>query len=327
MEWYPLKFEPILKKVIWGGCDICRFKSFHPRESGVGESLELSQLPGLVSVVANGDLKGLSLTQLIERDPVGLLGRSVVDRYGATFPLLIKFIDAASDLSIQVHPDDVLAWDRHRTSGKTEMWYVIDAKPGAKLIAGFSKEIDKEEYERRIEDNTIEEVLRTYDVHVGDVFFLPAGRVHSIGAGIFVAEIQQSSDVTYRLYDYNRTDADGHLRELHTDLAKAAIDFTASDDSQITVSPSDAPTTPLVSCAYFTTNRLALEGATKSCLRDYSDIDSFVVGVCAKGEGILRCGDRVQPFRQGDTLLLPASVSRAEWSTSSELILLETYIL
>ena len=207
---YPFTFKPILKKVIWGGSAICPFKGITPVENGVGESWELSHVEGNYSVVANGELEGKSLDDLIQSYGKQLLGEKVVERFGTTFPLLIKFIDARDHLSIQVHPDDELAKKRHNSFGKTEMWYVIKAEKGAGLYSGFSQQIDAEEYVKRVENNTIMDVLQRYDVHEGDVFFLPAGRVHAIGAGCFIAEIQQTSNITYRIYDYNRKDAQGN---------------------------------------------------------------------------------------------------------------------
>lgn len=210
---YPFTFKPILKKVIWGGSDICPFKGITPVENGVGESWELSHVEGNYSIVDNGELEGKSLDELIRSYGKELLGEKVMERFGTTFPLLIKFIDARDNLSIQVHPDDELAKKRHNSFGKTEMWYVIKAEKGAGLYSGFSEQIDAEEYVKRVENNTIMDVLQRYDVNEGDVFFLPAGRVHAIGAGCFIAEIQQTSNITYRIYDYNRKDANGNGRE------------------------------------------------------------------------------------------------------------------
>ena len=210
---YPFTFEPILKKIIWGGSDICPFKGISPVQEGIGESWELSHVEGNYSVVANGELKGQSLDDLIRTYGKQLLGEHVMEQFGTTFPLLIKFIDARDNLSIQVHPDDELAKKRHNSFGKTEMWYVVKATPDAALYSGFSQQIDAEEYVKRVENNTIMDVLQRYNVHEGDVFFLPAGRVHAIGSGCFIAEIQQTSNITYRIYDYNRKDANGKGRE------------------------------------------------------------------------------------------------------------------
>src|SRR5690554_6659874 len=204
---YPLKFRPILKPVIWGGSDICRFKNIQPERDGIGESWEISGVKGNVSVVSNGDLSGTSLDEMIQTYKGALVGNKIYEKFGNTFPLLIKFIDARDDLSIQVHPDDKLAKERHNSFGKTEMWYVIKATTGAFLYSGFEKQITPEEYVETVHNNTFTDTLKRFEVQEGDVFFLPAGRVHAIGAGCFIAEIQQTSDITYRIYDYNRKDA------------------------------------------------------------------------------------------------------------------------
>jgi len=344
---YPLKFEPIFKKVLWGGSGICRFKKLAVRESGIGESWELSQVPGSVSVIANGELAGKSLAEVIEASPETLMGKTVHARFGNDFPLLVKFIDAEADLSIQVHPDDALARERHNSSGKTEMWYVIASKPRSKLVSGFSQQIDAAEYERRIANDTIEEVLQYHKVTSGDVFFLPAGRVHAIGGGIFIAEIQQSSNITYRLYDYNRKDAEGNRRELHTEQARDAIDYTVYKDYKTTYQPLENLVVPLVSCPYFTTNRIQLKAenpgmetvvlngrelqmsmtGTIEMERDYAALDSFVIYVCMKGDGCIRYGDGLElPISQGETVLLPAILKNTTLSTNTALLLLETYI-
>ena len=210
------KFRPILKSMLWGGEKLIPFKGIASDMKQVGESWEISGVKDNESIVADGPDAGMTLPQLLERDGALLLGKENYKRFGNEFPLLIKFIDAREDLSIQVHPDDKLAWERHQSKGKTEMWYVVDAEPGSRLRSGFAKEVTPEEYEASIADNTITNLLAEYDIHAGDLFFLPAGRVHSIGAGAFIAEIQQTSNITYRIYDFNRCDANGNPRELHT---------------------------------------------------------------------------------------------------------------
>ena len=256
MNLYPLKFSPILKSIIWGGSDICKFKGITPQQDGIGESWEISGVENNVSVVDNGDLRGLNLQNLIAQYKESLVGKHVFEKFGATFPLLIKFIDARDNLSIQVHPDDELGMKRHNSFGKTEMWYVINATPGAFLYSGFAKSLSPDEYVKSIEDNTFVDYLAKHDVKKGDSFFLPAGRVHAIGAGTFIAEIQQTSNITYRIYDYNRKDANGNGRELHTELAKDAIDFKLYDNYKIDYSHKANETVPLESCQYFTTNLL-----------------------------------------------------------------------
>ena len=278
---YPLTFEPILKSVIWGGSEICPFKGLKETRDGIGESWELSHVEGNYSVVANGELAGKSLDELIKTYGPQLVGKQVMERFGTTFPLLIKFIDARDNLSIQVHPDDELAKKRHGSFGKTEMWYVIKASEKATLYSGFSQQIDADEYVRRVQDNTIMDVLKRYDVKAGDVFFLPAGRVHAIGAGCFIAEIQQTSNITYRIYDYNRKGADGKPRELHTELAKDAIDYTVYPDYRTPYVPEKNAQVSLAECRYFTTNLFNIDEVVE---RDFETLDSFVVYICMEGE-------------------------------------------
>ncbi|MDR0348505.1 MAG: class I mannose-6-phosphate isomerase, partial [Tannerella sp.] len=270
---YPFIFKPILKEIIWGGTDIRPFKGLSPTGRKTGESWELSHVEGNFSIVANGVLEGKTIGELIETYGGRLVGEQVLARFGKTFPLLIKFIDARDNLSIQVHPDDELARKRHHSFGKTEMWYVIKAAPDAVLYSGFSKQIDAGEYLQRIAEGTIMDVMKRYAVNEGDVFFLPAGRVHAIGSGCFIAEIQQTSNITYRIYDYNRKDANGNERELHTALAKDAIDYTVSTDYRTHYVPQKDKAVELVRCSYFTTSLLDLDQPVK---RDLSMLDSFV---------------------------------------------------
>ena len=251
---YPLKFRPILKSIIWGGSDISKFKNIELIQDGIGESWEISGVQGDISIIENGHLAGTSLQDLLAESREQLVGSEVYHKFGNKFPLLIKFIDAQDDLSIQVHPDDKLAGERHNSFGKTEMWYVVKAAPGAFLYTGFEKEISPDEYEKSIEDNSFTHSLKKHEVKEGDVFFLPAGRVHAIGAGCFIAEIQQTSNITYRIYDYNRKDAQGNSRELHTELAKDAIDFKLYNTYQTEYNKELNKPVELVTCPYFTTN-------------------------------------------------------------------------
>ena len=248
------KFQPILKSTIWGGEKIVPYKHIASDQKQVGESWELSGVKGNESVVAGGPEAGTTLPGLIARHGAALLGKANAARFGQEFPLLIKFIDARQDLSIQVHPNDALAWERHKSKGKTEMWYVVDADKGARLRSGFAKQVTPAQYEASVADNTITDLLAEYEIHPGDLFFLPAGRVHSIGAGAFIAEIQQTSDITYRIYDFNRKDADGNTRELHTELAKGAIDYTVLPDYRTHYQKAQDREVELVSCPYFTTS-------------------------------------------------------------------------
>ncbi len=308
MSMYPLKFKPILKSTIWGGERIIPYKQLVDTQKQVGESWELSGVKGNESVVVNGKYAGLTLPDLIAQEGANLLGVKNYERFGQEFPLLIKFIDARQDLSIQVHPNDKLAWERHQSKGKTEMWYVVSADEGAHLRSGFAKQVTPAEYEASVNDDTITDLLTDYLIQPGDVFFLPAGRVHSIGAGAFIAEIQQTSDITYRIYDFKRRDANGNTRELHTELAKEAIDYTVESDYRTHYIARENQEVELVSCPYFTTSLYEL---TQEFTLDYSALDSFVVLICMSGQATFMTdsGDEFV-MHQGETVLLPAT---AQW--------------
>ncbi len=320
---YPMKFRPILKPIIWGGAEICRFKNISPVQDGIGESWEISAVEGSISEVANGVLQGQPLDKVIQTYKEKLLGKRIFEQFGTTFPLLIKFIDAKQDLSIQVHPNDELAQARHNSFGKTEMWYVIDAVPGASLYAGFKRTLTPDTYEQSIQDGSFMEYLDKHSVSKGDVFFLPAGRVHSIGAGTFIAEIQQTSNITYRIFDYNRRDADGNLRELHTELAKEAIDFEIHPHHCTQYHPQTDEAVQLASCNYFTTNLLHLE---KPLQRNYASLHSFVVYICVEGKLHLRDehGNELT-LKQGESALIPATSQDIYLSPVGQAKLLEAY--
>mgnify|MGYP000983432792 FL=1 len=321
---YPYLFQPILKEIIWGGTDIRPFKGMTPTQEKIGESWELSHVDGDFSVVTYGADKGKTIDELIREYGESLLGSEVMKRFGTRFPLLIKFIDARDDISIQVHPDDALAEKRHHSFGKTEMWYVIKATSDAALYCGFSQPIDADEYVRRVEDNSIMEVLKRYNVTAGDVFFLPAGRVHAIGAGCFIAEIQQTSNITYRIYDYNRKGADGKGRELHTELAKDAIDYTFQSDYRTHYTSQPGAAVELVQCPYFTTRLLETE---TPMMRDYATLDSFVVYICMAGSVELRDDNGNElTVSQGQTVLFPATTQSVTLKPAPQAKLLETYI-
>ena len=320
---YPLKFKPILKSIIWGGSDITRFKNIEPIQDGIGESWEISGVEGDISIIENGHLAGTSLKTLLSESREQLVGSEIYHKFGNKFPLLIKFIDAQDDLSIQVHPDDKLAGERHNSFGKTEMWYVVKAAPGAFLYTGFEKEISPDEYEKSIEDNSFTDSLKKHIVKEGDVFFLPAGRVHAIGAGCFIAEIQQTSNITYRIYDYNRKDAQGNSRQLHTELAKDAIDFKLYDTYQTEYNKELNKPVELVTCPYFTTNLLELNEFTK---RDYSKKDSFVIYMCLEGSLNLVDNKGNSLFiERGESLLIPAETNYVEISPNNHCKLLEVF--
>lgn len=291
--------------MLWGGDKIIPYKGVESDKTSVGESWEISGVKENESVVAEGPDAGMKLPELIARDKGALVGQSNYERFGKEFPLLIKFIDARQDLSIQVHPNDKLAWERHQSKGKTEMWYVVDADPGSRLRSGFAKHVTADEYEQSIADNTITDLLQEYDIHAGDVFFLPAGRVHSIGAGAFIAEIQQTSNITYRIYDFNRCDDNGNPRELHTEMSKAAIDYTVLPDYRTYYDAQPDTLAQLVSCRYFTTSILK---PTKAYDMPLEELDSFVVLICTKGNGtITDSKGECITVHQGESILVPAT--------------------
>lgn len=321
---YPLTFEPLLKEIIWGGQDIRPFKGLEPNEQTIGESWEISHVDDNFSVVAEGPLKGQNLDQLIKTYGERLVGRGPLARFGGRFPLLIKFIDAQTNLSIQVHPDDKLGMERHNSFGKTEMWYVVKASPTAKLYSGFSQQSSPEDYVKRIKEGTIMDIMQEYKVEPGQVFFLPAGRVHAIGAGCFVAEIQQTSNITYRIYDYDRRDAQGNPRELHTELAKDAIDYTLHDSYRTDYQREHNKPTHLVQCQYFETNLLDIDQAIE---RNWADLDSFVIYIVMEGK--LRLTDDLGysvELHQGQSILVPAERKGVRLEPQGHCNLLETYI-
>ncbi len=321
---YPLKFNDILRTMIWGGDLISQFKQLPEEHPGVGESWEISQVGDAISIVSEGEYAGKSLTDLIKSHGEELMGKHVVARYGEQFPLLIKFIDARDSLSIQVHPNDELAMARHNSFGKTEMWYVIDAQPGAGLYSGFSQQITPEEYVERIKNNTITDVLQFHQVKSGDVFFLPAGRVHAICKGILIAEIQQSSNITYRIYDYDRRDAQGNARELHVEESKDAVDFKMYDNLRTDYVACDNEAVNVVNCPYFETNVIEVD---KSIKRPVAEHDSFVIYICMGGS--IRMTDNngyTMTMHQGQSALVPASLEWVSIEAETPAKLLECYI-
>lgn len=297
------KFNPIFKSTIWGGERIAPFKGETTDLTQIGESWEISGVKGNESIVSDGQYAGTPLPELIETLKGSLLGKKVYDRYGKEFPLLIKFIDAAQDLSIQVHPDDELARKRHDSMGKTEMWYVVDAAPGATLLSGFKAKISKDEYVESVEDGSVADKLMRHDVRPGDVFYLPAGRIHSIGAGAFVAEIQETSDITYRIFDFNRRDAAGNLRELHTEQAVDAIDYSVEENYRTDYDLKANQPTPLVSCSHFTTDLLKL---TQPVEIDREKIDSFTIAIICEGEVEVSVDGESRKCRRGESILIAA---------------------
>ena len=320
----PLKFEPILKTIVWGGEKIAPYKGIETDQKHIGESWELSGVAGNESVVAEGPLKGKTIAQLVKEYKANLVGKHVYENTGDEFPLLIKFIDALSDLSIQVHPNDELAAKRHNGSkGKTEMWYVVDAEPGAHLLSGLTEKITPEQYAAKVADGTITDVLARYEVHPGDVFFLPAGRIHAICGGCFIAEIQQTSNITYRIYDYGRLGLDGKPREVHTELAKDAIDYTVYPDYRTHYEPRQNEEQEVVSCKYFTTSIYDL---TLPYAKDLSEIDSFLVVMCLTGSGAIEVDGEEVPVHQGETVLIPAAADDICFVPDGSMKVLTSYI-
>jgi mannose-6-phosphate isomerase len=302
---YPLKFKPIFKERIWGGDKMPALLNKNYSMAHCGESWELSGVQDEISIVSDGFLKGNSLEELIEVYMGELVGEKIYDQFGTEFPLLIKYIDANDRLSIQVHPDDELSKERHGAYGKTEMWYVVQAEEGAELISGFNRDIDRDSYLIALQNDKLENLLEFEKVKQGDVFFIPAGRVHAIGKGIVVAEIQQTSDVTYRIFDFNRVDDKGNPRELHTELALDAISFKHHKTGKTIYQPKLNETVEIVKCNYFTTNLLQITSALE---RDFSGIDSFVIYLCFEGSYTLEYESETIRVQKGETLLVPASI-------------------
>ncbi len=323
-ELYPLKFRTIFKDKIWGGEKIKTVlgKDFAPLPN-CGETWEISGVTGNVSEVAEGALAGKNLQELLATYQGKLAGERVYQKYGNEFPLLIKFIDANDDLSIQVHPDDELAQQRHNSFGKTEMWYIMQADDEAQLTVGFNQPMSREKYLDAFEDGKLMSILNEEDVQAGDVYFLPAGRVHSIGKGILLAEIQQTSDVTYRIYDFDRKDDQGKTRELHVEQALDAIDYQEYDEYKTLYEAKEDEVVDIVKAPYFVTSRLQF---TKNTSRDYSDRDSFTIYVCVDGEADIYNDGKSYSIKKGEACLLPASIKHVELVTSGGFTLLESYV-
>lgn len=321
---YPLKFKPVLKQTLWGGQKLIHKSTDPSMKDLIGESWEISGVEDHVSVVSEGLLADNTLEELIEVYMGDLVGDRVYEKFGVEFPLLIKYIDACDNLSIQVHPDDATAKERHNAYGKTEMWYLVDADPGAELILGFQKDTDKKEYLEHLRQNTLPGLLNVEKVKKGDCFFIPAGTVHAICKGCFIAEIQQTSDITYRIYDYDRRDKDGNPRELHTELATDVIDFSAQKEHAIHYHVHENHTEELVSCNYFTTNILKFD---KEVEKDYMEIDSFVIYMCLEGSfSVVYDVDQFVKVSKGETVLVPACFKDIFLIPEKEAQILEIYI-
>lgn len=315
------KFEPLLKQTLWGGDKIIPFKHLNTQMERVGESWEISGVKDNETIVANGPDKGKSLNRLVSEQKAKLVGEENYQRFGDEFPLLVKFIDASQDLSIQVHPNDETAHRLGKPHGKTEMWYTLESAPGAHLYNGLKKKITAEEYEQMVANDTIVDALARYEIKEGDVFYIPAGRIHAIGSGCFVTEIQETSDVTFRIYDYKRKDKDGNYRELHIKEAAQCIDFTVLPNYRAGYEPILNEGVQLVESPYFTT---AVYDLTEPMTLDYSELDSFVILIAVKGKGAITCNGEQMTFKMGDTILLPATTN--EVKVEGVVRFLETYV-
>ena len=318
----PLKFKALLKQTIWGGDKIIPFKHLDDHLENVGESWEISGVPGNETVVADGEYAGKKLNELVIEQKDKLVGKANYERFGDEFPLLIKFIDARQDLSIQVHPTDEIAKRQGKERGKTEMWYIMDSDKDAKLYSGLKKQITPEQYKAMVEDDTITDALAQYEVKEDDCFFLPAGRIHAIGTGCFLAEIQQTSDVTYRIYDFKRKDKDGNYRQLHTKEAAECINYTVEDDYRTHYEHKKNEGVTLVECPYFTT---AVYDLDEPMTLDYSELDSFVILIGLKGEASITDNEgNTVTISAGESILVPATTDTLK--VEGTIKMLETYV-
>ncbi|WP_139958597.1 type I phosphomannose isomerase catalytic subunit [Flavicella sediminum] len=319
MKPYPIKFTPILKERIWGGEKLIKNFKKDSIKTNIGESWEISDVKGDVSIVANGHLKGATLKELIEKYKGVFVGNKVYEKYGENFPILIKFIDAKTPLSIQVHPRNELAKERHNTFGKNEMWYVMDVENDGELIVGFNKKTDKTQYVQALDSGNILDILNVEKVKKGDTFYIPTGRVHAIGAGTVIAEIQQTSDITYRIFDYNRIEkSTGKERELHTDLALDAIDYNFYNSYKTPYETTENSSVKLVHSPYFKTNILEL---TQEIKIDYSSLDSFVIYMCVEGSFTIEHNQLFTNVNQGETIFLPAAIEAITLQSKNSKIL------
>ena len=320
-HFYPIKFTPILKEKIWGGNKLKTQLNKNTDLSNIGESWEISDVKGDTSIVSNGVYKGKTLKELQVEFKSDLIGEKNYKTFGYKFPLLIKFIDAKKDLSIQLHPNDRLAAKRHDSFGKTEMWYVLQADKGANLIVGFNQKITRELYSKHLKEKTLPSILNFDEVSSGDTYFIEVGRVHAIGAGVMVAEIQQTSDITYRIYDWDRVDAQGKARELHNDLAIDAIDFNMPDNFRKQYSKRANMSNTMVQCQYFQTHYLNVT----TSLNKINDKDSFIIYMCVEGSAEIVANGVSESLKKGETLLLPAGLKTYN-ITAKNATLLEVYV-
>ena len=324
IELYPLKFKTIFKEKLWGGNKIKTVlnKDYSPL-ANCGETWEISGVEGDVSIVANGELEGKNLNEILAMYQAELVGDFVLNEYKDEFPLLVKFIDANQDLSIQVHPNDKLAENRHQCKGKSEMWYIFQADKDSSLISGFNQDLTKEKYLEKLNKGELETILNREKIEAGDVFYLPAGRVHTIGEGLLLAEIQQTSDVTYRIYDFDRIDKNGNKRELHTELALDALDLKKHKEYKTPYVNQINQVITLAKTPYFSTNKLWFN---ETVTRDYSNLDCFVIYLCFEGELIINYENGTIDLHKGEAILLPATMKNVELVPKTEFQLLEAYI-
>ena len=318
-----IKFEPIFKEKIWGGDKLKNVLNKKTTNTHIGESWEISDVKEEVSVISNGNLRGVNLNELIQKHTFNLLGNKVYKQFGNDFPLLIKFIDAREALSIQVHPDGELAKQKHNSFGKTEMWYVMESDKEAELIVGFKNEINEKEYLHHLKNKSLLSILNVDKVEKGDVYFIPAGRVHAIGAGVLLAEIQETSDITYRIYDWDRKDVDGNYRELHTEAALIALDYSSEKEYKTKYTILENEVTPIVSCPYFVTNIVSV---TKNMKINHQDKDSFIIYMCVKGEVTFTSKYNIEKLKVGETLLVPACIKEFKIDPVNKSELLEVFI-
>lgn len=303
-EKYPLLFEPILKERIWGGTKLKTMLKKEIHSDKIGESWEISGVPGDISIVANGSFKGWSLEKLINQYPLEILGKDIYKRFNKQFPLLFKFLDAKEDLSIQLHPNDQLAKERHNSFGKTELWYVMQADEGARVVVDFKEGVTQEDYLSHLKSKTLPSILKEIPVKKGDVLFIETGTVHAIGKGVLLAEIQQTSDITYRVYDWDRVDLNGQSRELHVDYALEAINYNEKQ-VELPYAKNKNTNNEILSCPFFDVNIIPLDG-TYSLQKD----DRFYLYVCTEGDCIFKINDEISYFKAGDAILIPAAVDK-----------------
>jgi len=321
MKTYPIKFEPILREKIWGGSKLRTVLNKNTTQDNVGESWEISGIEGHVSVVSKGAYKGLSIKSLIELYNHEFVGISNYRRFGNEFPLLIKFLDASQNLSIQVHPDDAIAKQEHNSFGKTEMWYVMDHDEDAEIILGFKDKNADMDILRHVEKDNVYDVFNTEKVKKGDAFYIPAGKIHAIGAGVVIAEIQQTSDITYRVYDWERTDSNGQTRELHlSQSVKASKESSEESKKEFTVKTNRSSN--VVACDYFTTNIFRVQNSFE---RNYANLDSFVILMCVSGIATVTVNGITEVVSKGETILLPATTAET-YFFAKQAEFLEVYI-